>query len=190
LKRREFLKRAGLGSVAAASFPGVLGAKAAFAGRPNGHHYGVFVAFSQASAPAGGLTTPRMGMNGALTFDPQAHWVKGGGNFQLFDQAEPVPKPLVAHGLWKAKDFVDYDTLGLGSYAEIQPGILKLTADLPGVGTGLMLTLVCNVGPAGLSTGEEEGWELEDTPYGDFHQLSPPLGITHLSVEGISLMRG
>jgi hypothetical protein len=31
---------------------------------------------------------------------------------------------------------------------------------------------------------------LEDTPYGDFHQLSPPLGITHLSVEGISLMRG
>ena len=190
MNRKEFLKRAGLGSVAAAAFPGVLGAEAAFAGPPNGHHYCAFVAFSQASAPAGGLTTPRIGMNGALTFDPHAHWVKGGGNYQLFDQAQPVPKPLVAHGLWEAKEFVDYDTKGLGSYAEIQPGILKLKADLPGLGTGLMLTLICNVGPAGLSTGEEEGWELEGTPFGDFHPLSPIVGITHLSAEGISVMRG
>jgi hypothetical protein len=62
-----------------------------------------------------------------------------------------------------------------------------LSSSFESLGTGLSLTLVCNVGAAGLLTGEEEGWELEGTPYGDFHQLDPPVGITHLSVEGISV---
>jgi hypothetical protein len=190
LDRRTFLKRLGLGSVAAASFPGLLGAEAAFGAGPNGQHVYAFVAFSQAGAPAGGLTTPRIGMNGEGTFDPHARWVKGGGTYQLFDQAHATPKPLVAHGLWNAKDFVGYDTKSLPSYGEIQPAILELKADFEGLGTDLMLTLVCNVGAAGLLTGEEEGWELEGTPYGDFHQLSPAVGITHLSIEGISIMRG
>jgi hypothetical protein len=189
LNRGAFLKRAGLGTVAA-SLPGALGVEAAFAGSPNGHHVYVFVSFSQASTPAGGLTTPRIGMNGAGTFDPHARWVKGGGSYVLFDQAHANPKPLVAHGLWKAKHFVSYDTKGLGSYGEIQPAILELTVDLDGLGTGLAMTLVCNVGAVPLLTGEEEGWELEGTPFGDFHPLSPVVGITHLSVEGISLMRG
>ena len=190
MNRSAFLRKAGVGSLAAVSLPAVFGAQSAFAGPPNGHHVYAFVAFSQASAPAGGLTTPRIGMNGEGTFDPHAGWVKGGGTYQLFDQAHAIPKPLVAHGLWEAKDFVDYDTKGLASYGEIQPAILELKADLEGLGTGLMMTLVCNVGAAGLSTGEEEGWELEGTPFGDFHQLTPAVGITHLSIEGISIMRG
>lgn len=190
LTRRTFLKRAGLGTAAATSIPGLLGAEAAFAGPPNGHHTYAFVSFSQASAPAGGLTTPRIGMNGAGTFDPHARWVKGGGYWTLFDQALPVPKPLVAHGLWEARKFVSYDTKGLGSYGEIQPAILELTADVEGLGKGLPMVIVCNVGPAGLSTGEEEGFELEDTPYGDFHPLTPAVGITTTSIEGISIKRG
>jgi hypothetical protein len=49
---------------------------------------------------------------------------------------------------------------------------------------GATLELICNVGPAGLATGEEEGWVLEGTPYGTFTPLSPIIGITHLSVAG------
>jgi len=188
INRKTFLRRAG-GAVAATTLPALLGARAAFGGDlpPNGHKIGEFVAFSQASAPALGLTQPRIGMNGAVTFDPHARWVKGGGGYELFDNARPVPKPLVLTGQWQAKEFVNYDTKGLGSYGLIQPGILILTGDFENLGTGLSLTLVCNVGAAGLLTGEEEGWELEGTPYGHFHQLSPPVGITHLSVEGINV---
>jgi hypothetical protein len=126
-------------------------------------------------------------MNGAVTFDPDAGWVKGGGGYELFDNAGPVPKPLVLTGQWQARTFVSYDTKGLASYGLIQPGILQLTGDFENLGDVLTLTLVCNVGAAGLMTGEEEGWELEGTLYGDFHQLSPAVGITHLSVEGISV---
>ena len=189
MNRKTFLTKAGLGTVAAASFPAALGASDALGASlpPNNHRIGEFVAFSQAPAPALGLTQPRIGMNGAVTFDPHARWVKGGGGYELFDNFLPVPKPLVLTGQWKATDFLDYDTKGLGSYGLIQPGILMLKADFENLGTGLSLTLVCNVGAAGLLTGDEEGWELEGTPYGDFHQLSPPVGITHLSVEGISV---
>ena len=189
INRRAFLKRAGIGTVAAASFPVALGTSAAFADNlpPNGHRIGEFVAFSQASAAAHGLTQPRMGMNGAVTFDPNGGWVKGGGGYELFDNAASVPKPLVLTGQWQARSFVSYDTKGLASYGLIQPGILKLTGDFENLGTGLTLTLVCNVGAANLMTGQPEGWVLEGTPYGDFHPLNPVLGITHLSVEGISV---
>jgi hypothetical protein len=188
MSRQTFLKRAGLGTVAV-SFPAALGASAAFAGKlsPNGHRTGEFVAQSQASAPALGLTQPRIVMNGAVTFDPDAGWVKGGGGYELFDNARPVPKPLVITGQWRALTFVSYDTKGLASYGLIQPGILQLTGDFENLGSGLTLTVVCNVGAPGLMTGEQEGFKLEGTPYGDFHQLSPAVGITHLSVEGISV---
>jgi len=40
-------------------------------------------------------------------------------------------------------------------------------------------------------TGEDEGWKLLDTPaYGTFVPLSPIVGITHLSVQGVSIDRG
>ena len=151
-----------------------------------GHRIYIYVSFSQ--APAGlGLQKPRIGMQGAGTFKPAARHVNGGGSYVLFDQAEDVPKPLVASGRWEARRFVSYTTKDLPSYGTIQPGILVMTADVEGIGRGLTLTVVCNVGPAGLSTGEEEGWELSGTPYGTFHQLSPPVGISHLSVEGVRI---
>ena len=102
----------------------------------------------------------------------------------LFNQAAPTPKPLLASGDWRARRVLGYDTKGLGSYGMIQPAILTLLADFDNLAEGATLELVCNVGAAGLSTGEEEGFALEDTPYGTFVQLSPIIGITHLSVAG------
>jgi hypothetical protein len=150
MNRKSFLKRAGAGSVAAASFPALFGAQAAFAGASNGHRFFFFVAFSQ--APAMGAVLPRIGAQGGGTFDPDAGWVKGGGTYVLFDQNTPgVPKQILATGEWEPTTIVSYDTKGLGSYALIQPAILTVEADWEGIGSGLMMEMVCNVGPAGSS---------------------------------------
>jgi hypothetical protein len=191
MNRKAFLAKAGAGTAAAASLPALLSAQAAFAGPSNGHRVYTFVSFSQ--APASGAVLPRIGARGSGTFDPDAGWVKGGGTFVLFDQNTPVPKKILASGNWDPTEIVDYDTKGLGSYAGIQPAILTVKADWAGIGTGLTMELVCNVGPAGLSTGEEEGWFLEDTSFGDFTPVvisGTPLGITHLSVAGVSTEQG
>src|SRR2546428_7141931 len=196
MNRKAFLAKAGAGTAAAAALPALLGAQAAFAGPSNGHRVYTFVSFSQ--APTSGGVQPRIGARGSGTFDPHAGWVKGGGTFVLLNQAASgTPKPILKAGNWDPTEIVDYDTKGLGTYAGIQPGILTVKADWEGIGSGLTMELVCNVGPAGLATGEEEGWFLEDTPWGDFHPVvitagtvSVPLGITHLSVEGVSTDQG
>ncbi len=198
IPRRTILKAAGLGSVAAASLPALLPNLNALAqGLDNGHRIFTFVSFSQARVTSSGVL-PRIGMDGAGTFDPDARWVKGGGNFNLFDQNKPTPsttpKPLITSGFWQPTAFVSYDTKGLSSFGFIQPAILTVLADFPGIGSGLTLELVCNVGALGAAgmTGEDEGWKLLATPaYGDFVPLGPPVvGITHLSIQGVSIDRG
>ncbi len=191
IPRRTILKAAGLGSVAAASVPALLPSLNGLAKSPdNGHRIFTFVSFSQAPATMSGVL-PRIGMDGAGTFDPDAGWVKGGGNFVLFDQAKPTPKPLIASGFWEATAFVSYDTKGLGFFGKIQPAILTVLADFDVLGPGLTLELICNVGAVPLLTGEDEGWRLLDTPaYGSFMPLSPVVGVTHLSVPGVSIDRG
>ncbi len=181
--RRQILKGAG-----AAGVLGALGVPAtAFAeDDEDGSRIYIFVSFSQAPA-ALGPTMPRIGMQGAGSFKPADKEVNGGGSYVLFDFAKPNPKPLVATGRWKARRFVSYDKRNLGSYGTIQPGILEMKADVEGIGKNLTLAVVCNVGAVPLNTGEEEGWELSGTPYGTFKQLSPPLGLSRLSVEGFRI---
>jgi len=189
MNRRAFLRNAGVASVAGISGPAVLGTTAAFAEALDGHRIFIFVSFSQAG-PSHGLAQPRIGMQAAGTFKPSAHLVKGGGSYSLFDNAIPPPRPLVATGRWEATKFVSYTTKGLQPFGATQPGILVMKADVDGIGAGLTLRVVCNVGsrgPAG-STGEEEGWELETPQYGTFHQTG--VGLSHLSIEGFSIPLG
>ena len=186
MDRKGFLTRAGL-VAGAASLPGLLMAEAAF----GQHGHGTsrvydFVSFSQAPA-SGHIAQPRIGMRGCGTFDETTKSVNGGGSFVFFDNAQPVPKPLILFGRWRAATFVNYNTKGLPSYGNIQPAILEILADVEGIGSGLTMEVVCNVGPAGLATGEEEGWQLHGTPYGDFMPLGPPVGISHLSAPGFSI---
>jgi len=193
IDRRTFVKTAAAGSVAAAGLP-LFGTSVALARDENdggdGHRIFVFVSFSQAPTRTSSPMMPRIGMQGAGTFKPAARHVHGGGSYVLSDQAVSVPRPVVASGRWMAREFVSYHTMGLQPYGTIQPGILEMKVDVEGIGDGLTLAVVCNVGaqgPAG-STGEEEGWELRDTPaYGTFHQLSPAVGISHLSIEGFTI---
>lgn len=189
--RRTFLKAAGLGSMAAALFPALLPSLNAQDESPeNGHRVFVFVSFSQAPLTSSGVL-PRIGMQGAGTFDPEERRVKGGGSFVLFDQNHATPKPLIASGFWEPTEFVSYDTKGLPFYGNIQPAILTVLADVPGIGSGLTMEMICNVGAVPLLTGQPEGWKLLDTPaYGSFVPPSPGVGITHLSVQGVSIHCG
>jgi len=78
IPRRTILKTAGLGSVAAASVPALLPNLNALSHTPdNGHRIFTFVSFSQAPLTSSGVL-PRIVMEGAGTFDPDAGWVKGG----------------------------------------------------------------------------------------------------------------
>jgi hypothetical protein len=186
IDRKDFLKKAGAGTIAAATIPAVLASEAfAQVGHGAGRVY-TFVSFSQAP-PSGHIAKPRIGMRGCGNFDETLQTVTGGGSYVFFDDAQPVPKPLIRAGSWRATQFVSYDTKGLPAYGGIQPGILTMLANVEGIGSALELEIVCNVGPAGLTTGEEEGWFLSGTPYGKFSPLSPPLGITHLSTRGFSI---
>ena len=188
MNRKEFLKRTGLGAAAAAALPAFVTTEAALG--QDGHGTGTrvydFVSFSQAGGTHQ-VAQPRIGMRGCGTFDETAQTVSGGGSFVFFDNALPVPKPLILAGRWRATTFEGYDTKGLPTYGNIQPAILEILADVEGIGSGLKMELICNVGPAGLMTGEEEGWKLFGTPYGDFVPLNPVLGITHLSARGFSI---
>jgi hypothetical protein len=191
MDRKDFLKAAGIATAGASAVPGLL-ATEAFAQAP---HHGTqrvwtFVAVDQAPA-TGHIVQPRMFMEGCGNFDPEAKTVSGGGRFFLFDNdpARPAPKPLIAFGSWRATTFVNYDTKGLQPYAVTQPAILEVLADVQGLGSGLTLEVICNVGAAGPGgqTGEEEGWTLMATPYGNFVQQSPPMGLSYLSIPGFSI---
>ena len=125
-------------------------------------------------------------MNGKVRFNPEAETVSGGGSFVHFNNAPPPPKPILATGLWEATEFISWDH-NAGTYDHINASILELEITLfpdGGDETEATLRLICNIGPAGLSTGEPEGFVLTvpDAPFGSFKPLVPPVGLTHISI--------
>jgi hypothetical protein len=166
-----------------------------------GWRYTTWVAFSKANTIDG--VDHRVAMQGVVRFNPDQKVVDGGGSFVHFDNAPPTPKPILASGLWEAKEFLSHSLLTPPAiYGKIEAGILTMNINLlPDVGPNAgkvipaILRPVCNIGalgPAG-STGEPEGYTLTipGTPFatdvaaGPFKPLSPTvLGITHISVVG------
>ncbi len=79
-----------------------------------------------------------------------------------------------------------------GTYGRIAASILELQIDLlPDLGPvrkveGVALRLICNIGAAGITTGEPESFVLTvpGAPFGPFQPLSPVVGLTHISVPG------
>lgn len=146
-----------------------------------------FVALSKAMTI--GSVVHTVAMEGAGRFDPVEGEVKGGGSFVHFnnDPALPKPKPIIAFGKWKAKTFVSY-TNPPGSYGRIDQSIVEMKVDLFPEGapkvSGATLRIICNIGAAGLTTGEEEGYKLTipGAPFGTFEPFDPPLGLSHISI--------
>ncbi len=127
-------------------------------------------------------------MQGAGTFTPERGEVQGRGSYSRNNAADPVPRPALDFGTWQATEIVSFDLVPDGTYGRITAGILvlriRLFSDVEGsVSTGTF-ALTCNIGDAGITTGEPEGFRLtiDDTPFGPFRPLTPPSGVSHIGV--------
>jgi len=175
MKRREFVKKVGLGSAALVSLPSF--AQALSRGdRGDGDDQLLatgfrFVCVSQADRVDGML--PRTNMNGCGTFDSSD--ADGGGSYDMFDQLSPVPRTLFSAGSWEAGRVLRVNIIG--RYGVLAAGILEMEirlhqqipfrADLPAT-----LKVACSIGAAGLDSGEEEGFTL-NIPGGRFGPFRP-----------------
>jgi hypothetical protein len=179
VNRRQFLARLGIGSLAG-SIP-LLGGEAALAhlrsaGSDERHFRFVALSF--------GTGGDAMVMEGTGVFGAEGGFVVGDGDFQHITW--PPPSTLLGHGLWKARAILSYET-GFGSFGEIDAGILKLRIRmLPDADTGVdpfgaRLTIACNIGPAGISTGLPEGFSLTLPGGATFSPAVPAVGLTHIS---------
>ena len=190
MDRREFLKRAGIGSLGLGALAGGPVALAGYR-RGDGHQHFSLVALSGTSVAEVGEDHVLV-LEGAGSFKAKSGQVdrEGGGNFVhvRFTPAFPAGQELVASGKWNARGFVSY-TEGLPDYGRVRPSILVVTVVLrPDAGGSIQGTLqvICNIGFAGISTGQPEGYRL-NLPGAGINFDTPLVGLTHLSIpEGAS----
>jgi hypothetical protein len=155
MDRRDFLKRAGVGSAAVAAFP--LLAEPAFAhGRNRAVHV---LSISKAPTTSDGVAHTMI-MTGRAHFHGPDRSIRGGGYFQHFNNAAsaPTPKPVLAAGRWRATHLGNVDVIG--AWGVFAAGVVDMTVELrPLTGTaatpgsrieGVTVRIVCNLGFAGL----------------------------------------
>src|SRR5438309_12030739 len=102
MDRKALLGRAGIGAGALA-LPGIFGAESALAGGPPNSRIAFWIVVSRA-ASAQGAVLPTIAWGGMVAFRPEQEFIKGGGNFQIFDFNVLPPSartPLVT-GAWTA----------------------------------------------------------------------------------------
>src|SRR5919197_2231137 len=176
IERRELLKRAGLGSAALAAFPALGGVA-----RPDddderqGRRFYFQALSGQAATISGGESIV---MSGCGSFGD--HGARGGGEFVHFDGTK-IPSPnFIATGSWRATRFVSFTeigTWGVGVSGILEMKIKLIPCDRPVI-RGASLVVVCNIGPAGLTTGRPEGFVLTVPGVKPFSPFHPELGLT------------
>jgi hypothetical protein len=176
MNRREFLKKAGVGTATIGGLPALeaMLSTPAWAVSPGSGDGFFFQVVSHSTTSSDLVIISGCGRikNG----------VKGGGSFTHFVPADGPPFPIVATGHWRAETLESFETIG--SYGELVAGIaeMQIVADITAPFTDrteATLEIVCNIGPAGLVTGEEEGVALSVPEVGlTFVPSSPPLGLT------------
>lgn len=163
------------------------------------------MSFSQAPTTTDGVVH-RIGMSGAVSFDAEKGVAEGGGTYARFNQASAVPRTIIDSGQWTPTEFVSFKRCGhelfcgsatpSGVYDRITAGILELRvnliSDVNGTETPATLRLICNIGAAGVDTGQAEGFTLaiDGTTFGTFTPLTPIVGITHIGFLDRDLIRG
>ena len=189
MDRKTLLERAGIGAGALA-LPALFGAEAAFAGAPPNSRIAVWIVVSRAAA-AQGLVLPTIAWAGLLAFRPEQGFIKGGGNFQIFDLNKPAAErtPL-ATGAFEATEFLGWTTKNLAgtplpSFGQIQPSVLDAKIKMDGLGEATM-EFACNVGFAGIQTGRPETVVLTTSQYGIFNNPipTPVASLTSSSIGG------
>lgn len=183
MDRREFLKRAGLTPVALASLPVFADTALAARGPKNWR----FVAISRAQTVGG--VDHRMAMHGNGTITRRQ--VDGAGSFLHFNGASPVPQTMLGTGTWTARRVLSFTEVGkYGRFiSAIMEVVVRMIPSFPpdaGEIRNVVLKVVCNIGFAGINTGQPEGFFLTipGAPYGTFQPLTPPVGLTILSKPG------
>ena len=179
IERREFFKRAGMGSAALAAFPALAGtAWAQDDDDGGGRKRFYFQAASGQAATIGGGES--ILMSGCGSFGDRS--VRGGGEFVHFD-GMGIPSPdVIATGSWRATRFLSFEEIG--TFGVNVAGILEMEIKLiPCEGPvvrGARLKIVCNIGVAGLATKpfQQEGFTLTVPGLGPFRPFTPPLGLT------------
>ncbi len=193
MDRREFLRKAGLGSVALASLPALANAlaKPAWA---QGRRGFTFDALNRAG-PEGTPDRPAhtLIMAGQGHFDPAkvGSQAEGGGYYVHTTLPGALPRPIVASGTWRARLLVSYKEIG--TWGVFAAGIAEMVVDLftqvpsPAVIRGARLKVVCNIGPAGLvNPGEIEGYTLS-VPGTDFFTGATPGPFQAIPPGGVGL---
>lgn len=185
MDRRQFVKHAGIGSLGLGALTVTPTALAGYR-KGDGHQHFSLVAVSGTSAAETGFDHVLV-LEGAGSFKAKNGQVdhEGGGNFVhvRFAPAFPMGQQLVASGKWEVTGFVSY-TSTLPDYGRVRPSIIVVTVDLrPDAGGSLAGTLqiICNVGFAGLLTGQPEGFRL-DLPAAGINFDTPLVGLTHISI--------
>ena len=183
MDRRQFVKYGGIGALGL----GALAASpTALAGlrKGAGHQHFSLVCLSGTSAAETGEDHVLV-LEGAGAFKAKNGQVdrEGGGNFVhvRFTPAFPEGQDIVASGKWDVTSFGSY-TSDLPDYGRVRPSILVVSVDLhPDAGGSLPGTLqvICNIGFAGISTGQPEGFRLS-VP--GFNFDTPLVGLTHISI--------
>jgi hypothetical protein len=193
MDRKTLLERAGIGAGALA-MPALLGAEAAFALPPNGQRTYTLVAFSQAP-PAPGVANPKLLLVCCGNFKPDAGQIRGGGHWALSDWNGAFGTAIpISWGLWQPTELVDYTTdFGppanpAGIVQATQASIIDMRADFEGLADNAPMRLICNIGPAGITTGQPEGYKATIPGYGEFVPFG--LGLSNTSIEGMHLSAG
>ncbi len=108
--------------------------------------------------------------------------VHASGSFTHFNNAAACcPKTIIAFGTWTSTSFTSYTEVG--TYGAQASGILMVSINLVTSGGAVIpatLKVVCNVPPAGLSTGSPEGITL--TVGGN--TFTPAAGVTLINTVG------
>jgi hypothetical protein len=185
MDRRQFVKRAGVGTLA---LGGLAVTPTAMAGyrKGDGHQHFSLVSLSGTSAAEAGFDHVLL-LEGAGSFKAKTGQVdrEGGGNFNhiTFTPAFPMGQELLASGKWEPTGFVSY-TSTLPDYGRVRPSVVVVTVVLNPDGGGSFegtLQVACNVGFAALLTGQPEGFKL-DLPGLGLNFDTPLAGLTHISI--------
>jgi hypothetical protein len=185
MDRRQFVKHAGIGTLGLGALAASPVAVAGYR-KGDGHQHFSLVSLSGTSA-AEVESDNVMLLEGAASFKAKTGQVdrEGGGNFNhiRFTPAFPAGQQLLASGTWEPTGFVSY-TSTLPDYGRVRPSIVVVTVALHPDGGGSFegtLLVACNVGFAGLLTGQPEGFQL-NLPGRGLNFDTPLVGLTHIGI--------
>jgi hypothetical protein len=175
MERKEFLKRAGLGSAALASFPALTEAALAQGGRGRRRFH--FVALSGVAPTLTGGDGIVMAGRGTFTRSE----AEGLGDFVHFDGTKIPSTDFIATGKWTVGRLLSFEQVG--AWGTLVAGIAEFRIRLrpcEGPSRRATLKVVCNIGPAGIITDpfQQEGFTLTLPGGVTFSPFTPNIGLT------------